>query len=273
MGLRSAVEIVRPRVRGLVSLADLVTLTNLLCGFFAIITLSGDPGGEVFSRYPDHLWVIILIVLGGVADALDGMVARRFGSSALGADLDTLADAVTFVIAPALLLVFIYGTPDEMPLRATLVAGLVVVMGILRLARFNTAHEGEDSLTFEGFPTPVIAGAICALVLIEAPAVYALSVTAVLAMLMMSNISYPKNRYSQRLAIATIAASLFIVGGIVFMPQQLDFFAKGGFVLGALVVAIFPFLLHRKQRSEAAKESADEQDLDTPEETTPEAAT
>jgi CDP-diacylglycerol--serine O-phosphatidyltransferase len=254
MGLRSVLaKAPVPRVRSIISRADLLTLTNLVCGFFAIVTIAGDSGEEVFGRYQDHEWAIGLIILGAVADAFDGMVARKYGSSALGGDLDTLADAVTFVIAPSLLLVDGYGAPGEYPVRAAFVACLVTVMGILRLARFNSDAEGDDSLTFDGLPTPICAAGICALVLIDAPALFGLSASAVLALLMMSKISYPKTRYRQRYALAMMAAGVFIVGGIIFIPEKTDFFARSGFAMAAFFIAIVPFLLSRRKRAERKK--------------------
>jgi CDP-diacylglycerol--serine O-phosphatidyltransferase len=241
------------RVRSIISRADLLTLANLVCGFFAIVTIAGDSGAEVFGRYDDHQWAIGLIVLGGVADAFDGMVARKYGSSALGGDLDTLADTVTFVIAPSLLLVDSYGAPGEYPVRAALVACLVTVMGVLRLARFNAKSEEGDSLTFDGLPTPICAAGICAIVLIDAPASIGLSASAVLALLMMSHIAYPKTRYRQRYALAMMAAGVFIVAGIIFIPAQTDFFARSGFALAAFFIAIVPFLLSRRKRAARRK--------------------
>jgi CDP-diacylglycerol--serine O-phosphatidyltransferase len=258
MGISSAIaKVKRRRVNSIISRADILTLANMVCGFFAIVTIAGDSGAEVFGRFPDHEWAIGLIILGGVADALDGIVARKYGSSDLGGDLDTLADLVTFVIAPSLLLVDSYGAPGEYPVRAGLVATLVVVMGVLRLARFNSDTGDSDSLTFDGLPTPICAGGICAIVLIDAPALFGLSASAVLGLLMMSKIAYPKTRYRQRFALGMIAAAVFIVGGILFIPANTDFFVKSGFALAAFFIAIVPLLLTRSLRAGKAAVAAE----------------
>jgi CDP-diacylglycerol--serine O-phosphatidyltransferase len=251
MGILAALKKTKTaRVNSIISRADLLTLTNMICGFFAIITIAGDSGAEVFGRFPDHEWAIGLIILGGMADALDGIVARKYGSSALGGDLDTLADMVTFVIAPSLLLMDNYGGPGEYPVRTALVATLVTVMGVLRLARFNSDESGGNSLTFDGLPTPLCAAGICAIVLVDAPALFGLSASAVLALLMMSKIAYPKTRYRQRFAITMVAAAVFIVAGILLIPTNAAFLARSGFALIAFLIAIVPLLLNRRLKIE-----------------------
>ena len=251
MGIRAALKKTKTgRVNSIISRADLLTLINMICGFFAIVTIAGDSGAEVFGRYPDYEWAIGLIILGGLADALDGIVARKYGSSALGGGLDTLADMVTFVIAPSLLLMDNYGGPGEFPVRAALVATLVAVMGVLRLARFNSDVSSEKSLTFEGLPTPLCAAGICAIVLVDAPALFGLSASAVLALLMVSKIAYPKTRYRQRFAITMVAAAVFIVAGILLIPSNAAFLARSGFALIAFFIAIVPLLLNRRLKIE-----------------------
>lgn len=116
---------------------NFLTLCNLFCGIGAIYLLE------------DFNYAALLIITGGFFDVLDGGVARALKvTSSIGKDLDSLADLVTFGLAPALL--YIELPHDGFPwllLPAFLIAG----GSALRLAVFN---QKPSSLTFEGLPTP-----------------------------------------------------------------------------------------------------------------------
>ena len=118
-------------------LPNFLTLCNLFCGIGAIYFVE------------DFNTAALLILLGGIFDVFDGAVARSLKvSSNIGKDLDSLADLVTFGVAPALL--FINIPHDGLPwllIPAFLIAG----GSALRLAIFN---QKPSSLTFEGLPTP-----------------------------------------------------------------------------------------------------------------------
>lgn len=254
-----------PRIRSVISPADLFTLTNALMGFLAIVTLASDPAIEAFGKYDDVLFAAVLIGIGMLADALDGIVARKWGSSSLGGDLDTLADATTFVIAPAFLVVHVYGRAADagffadqigFPTRAVLVAGLVVLMGLLRLARFNANPVEGENTTFQGLPTPGCAAGVVVIVLAGVPTQWALAAIALLALLMMSNVAYPKSRGSiVKVALTMVAAGAFIIGGILLIPERSGFFIMLAFVLAGFVIAVSPFLLRIRQAREARRES------------------
>ena len=121
-----------------------------------------------------------LIFLGMVFDALDGRVARlTHSTSELGEQLDSMADMVTFGVAPAFIAVqlvgagvpYISGDADHLFGRATLVIGCVyVACAALRLARFTVEarakHAAQPNL-FKGLPSPGAAGAIAALALLH----------------------------------------------------------------------------------------------------------
>jgi len=134
-------------------LADLLTLGNAACGTLAIfMCLKGLDHHE-----PGYLWTAFgLIPVSLVLDVMDGFVARwRRKSSYLGADLDSLADIVSFGVAPA---VFGY----TLGLRGgwdVVVLVLFVTAGIARLARYNATLEelgGETGKVpyYEGLPIP-----------------------------------------------------------------------------------------------------------------------
>lgn len=162
--------------------ANLLTVGNGVCGFAAIALLlrasiPADAGGteppvlspETLGLFAGAAW---LMLLGMVFDVFDGKVARLAGASnPLGAQLDSLADLVTFGLAPALLMVRLAeAAAPAVPWwqRAVWFFSLAYFLGaLLRLARFTAeqdADEGEHE-AFKGLPTPGAAGCVASLVI------------------------------------------------------------------------------------------------------------
>ena len=268
-----------PRIRSVISAADLFTLTNGLAGFLAIAVLTRAvvlyeppffPGlANVFpglapSEDDRFLLAAILITLGGICDALDGIVARKFGGSNLGGDLDTLSDTITFVLTPAFMVFTYYGDPHTF--QALLAAGLVLVMGMLRLARFN-ANPAESSTTvFQGLPTPWSAVTIALLILARIPYNFALPLIVIIAFLNMSNVAYPKSRGRAVIfALLMAAAALTTVVVILFFPENQRRVLQGSFTFVILAVALLPLLYSRGRRERrAARKAAGERTRQPP---------
>jgi CDP-diacylglycerol--serine O-phosphatidyltransferase len=173
--------------RGASILPSLFTVGNLFLGFWAVVkTLNGELG----EAAPLIGWAILL-------DMLDGRIARLTGtSSEFGGELDSLADVVSFGVAPALL-AYSWGFADSIPRAGWLAAFLFVTCGALRLARFNVQRHAVDGRYFVGLPIPAAAGQLAALVhflpaAIETRplAVVVLAVTVTLAFLMVSTLRY-----------------------------------------------------------------------------------
>jgi CDP-diacylglycerol--serine O-phosphatidyltransferase len=139
----------RPRVRrGVALLPSLFTMGNMFCGYACIIySLRGD-----FESAAPFIGVSIVL------DMLDGRIARLTGtSSEFGLQLDSLADAISFGVAPAIM-TYAWGL---MPLgRIGMFSGfLFVSAAVLRLARFNVqSAAGGDKRYFVGMPSPAAAG-------------------------------------------------------------------------------------------------------------------
>ncbi len=152
--LRQRRRIVRGRIPQ-AAVPSAFTLGNLLSGFFSLVYAS--EGNLEFAAW--------LIVVAGLFDLLDGMVARLAGtSSAFGVELDSLCDVVSFGAAPSFL-IYQFGL-DRMGLFGVLVASLPVLCGAVRLARFNTHTDvGEKKDYFIGLPIPAQAGMIVAFIL------------------------------------------------------------------------------------------------------------
>ena len=157
-------------------LPTMLTLGNAACGFGAITfaaklgptDLTVAAGGGLFASNPSMV-AALLVFLGMLFDMLDGSAARLTKqTSEMGAQLDSLCDAVTFGVAPAfLMLQFVTRELTDVsglsfhPRLLWTIAALYTVCAILRLARFNVETEEEDSHEeFSGLPSPAAAGAV-----------------------------------------------------------------------------------------------------------------
>ena len=126
-----------------------LTCCNLICGCMAT--------GAAF--YGNYQWALLMIIIGAVFDFFDGMVARALGvSSNIGKELDSLADMVTFGVAPSSILFYLFtevhypeildSVFDLMPYTSFLMAAF----SALRLAKFNIDERQHQQ--FIGLPTP-----------------------------------------------------------------------------------------------------------------------
>jgi CDP-diacylglycerol--serine O-phosphatidyltransferase len=147
----------------------LLTLGNLVCGFFAIVVASRveKPATPVPADILlDSTNVMIsgwLIFLAMIFDGLDGYVARLSRTTSdFGAQLDSLCDVVTFGVAPGFLLVKMCPYPTYLHNQAMwVIAASYAACAALRLARFNVETSDEDEhLHFSGLPSPAAAAAI-----------------------------------------------------------------------------------------------------------------
>ncbi len=153
-------------------LPNLMTAGNLFCGFAAVLriieaALVMQAGGHVAGLYHEA----VAFILGAcVFDLLDGRLARLGGQeSAFGREFDSLADVVSFGLAPALLVYQI--VLRDFARTGWLIAFVYLLCGALRLARFNCVSaqpRTDDSPAgeFVGFPIPAAAGLIASLTLL-----------------------------------------------------------------------------------------------------------
>jgi len=153
----------RPRLqRAKFALPSMVTLLSIACGFGSIV-ISVD--NATIGSAHDYQLAAVLLVLAGVFDALDGLVARATNTSSdFGMQLDSIADVMNFGCAPAILLYcygfVLSGASDPMLLRMGGVASFFFcACGALRLARFNVNVGRTDPRYFVGMP--ITAGAAC----------------------------------------------------------------------------------------------------------------
>jgi CDP-diacylglycerol--serine O-phosphatidyltransferase len=155
-------------------LPNLMTAGNLFCGFAATLKIlegalaqsAGTEAAEVAAAYNFHV-AIWCILASCIFDALDGRLARLGGNeSPFGREFDSLADVVSFGVAPALMVYRV--VLHEFPRTGWIIASLYLVCGALRLARFNclaAANSVAANKEFKGFPIPAAAGVIASLTL------------------------------------------------------------------------------------------------------------
>lgn len=193
-------------------LPNLLTSASIFSGVFSIINATQH-------NFTNAAWLILLAL---VFDGLDGRVARLTNScSKFGVEFDSLADIVSFGVAPAVLMYLYAGV--EYGRFGVVVMALYVIFGAIRLARFNVMSSSAEPSVFIGVPIPTAAVFISLLVLLfeKYPqlnsGIALLAVTIVVSLLMVSNIRYPSfkkvdmdKKHIRRIFIAITAAFLII---------------------------------------------------------------
>ena len=140
--------------RGVYLLPSILTLGNLSCGFYALVAVYND----------EYMASAIAILLALVFDYLDGGVARMTGATSdIGIELDSLADLVSFGVAPGLLAYVFALKPFGW--IGGLAAFAFTACGAFRLARFNVQTRSLDKRFFVGLPIPAAAAVVAAFVL------------------------------------------------------------------------------------------------------------
>ncbi len=228
----------------LIKLPDLLSVLNALLGFSAILFVLADVSGGVSVSEKAIKNALVLILVAAVVDGLDGMVARNVECSPLGKYLDSLADMLSFGVAPAIVVYallrtyFVYVHASAYAHVTLALCGAYVISGLLRLARFNAKsffrEEKVSSNDFEGFPITgsAIFLASFMLVFIELhlpfyPYSYLLiGLMGILCFLMTSRIRY-RNIRDKRIGIPV---------GIVFFTLFLFYIFSLQFIYPALAV-------------------------------------
>lgn len=216
--MRPETRLLGPHLLGRLGVADCVTAANAAVGFLAVLLVGADVG--LAAR---------LILLGAIADGLDGVVARRFGSSGVGRYLDSLADVAAFCVAPAVLVVHAAGTgiaSTPLAVAALGAAVLYVIAGVVRLGVY-TAYDCGHGYT-EGVPTTLAATVLSAGVLAGVAPLTLIAATAGFAYLMLSGIEYPD-------LFARDALTMGVLQGlVVVVPGALGRLLPGGLLAAAL---------------------------------------
>jgi len=203
-----------------------LTLGNLFFGIFAIIAASRGQ----------FVQAGVFVLLGGACDALDGQVARATNAGTqFGEELDSLVDAITFGLAPGLIMYFAVLNRDNWDWLAVFLFSACAVM---RLARFNIEQAGTAKTYFQGLPSPAAGITLASYYWFSQSWLYNYGaiadlpwhvllrfLMAALAFLMISNIPYPVFPRTGFRSFRAIAGTLLVVGSITLLAtRRLEFF-------------------------------------------------
>ena len=216
-------------------LPNLFTASSIFVGVISIVEAS--KGNFVLAS-----WLILLAL---VFDGLDGRIARMTNTtSQFGVEFDSLADIISFGIAPAMLLYFFIG--HEFGRFGILVSALYVIFGAIRLARFNISTAKTDPNVFIGLPIPTAAVFISMWILLFHKynladyCMVLLFLALGVAMLMVSNFRYPSFKKVQldRPMVFKTMIMLMLVASLLYL------FSAEGFAL-----VIFAYVLYGPLRA------------------------
>ncbi len=248
------------RRRAVYLLPNLMTTASLMLGFWSITQ-------SIQGRWDRAAWGI---VLAGIADMMDGRIARATHStSKFGVEYDSLADLISFGMAPALL-VYSWALAPMGP-RGWILASLFAICAALRLARFNVQQHVEERNRYQGLPSTFAGGmtAVCVWFVgwlgfeppFSPPLGLLITVSFVsLALLMVSSIPYPS---SKSLPISGRQAFTTLVGIVFAIVLLLLYGDPAFFAIGVLYVASGPVLwLLERGRAPRPSEPATEKSGD-----------
>ena len=234
-------------------LPNLMTAGNLFCGFMAIVSCiqarlaeTSSTGSYSGFSAPDHFRHAVWLIFGAAAfDTLDGRLARLGGRESLfGAEFDSLADVISFGMAPALLVIYLVISPTQGIAWSRqvgwLVAFIYLLCAAMRLARFNVItnpllKRGQDlsNKDFVGLPVPAAAATVASVALFliklgeadRTPNLWALALVPLMllvALLMMSTVRYPSGKkvdLQTQTRLRSFVVFLVIVAGVYFYKE------------------------------------------------------
>lgn len=248
--------------KGIYLLPNLMTTTALFAGFYAVIA---GMNGEFEQG-------AIAIFIAMVFDGLDGRVARMTNSSsAFGAEYDSLADMVSFGLAPALL-VYQWALHDYGKL-GWLVAFIFTVGAALRLARFNTQIGTADKRYFQGLPSPAAAAVLAGYIwMVEANAIqtgfepiFATLLTLVVGVMMVSNIRFSSFKdidFKGKVPFVTLLLIVLVFVVITIEPSMILFLVFFGYAVSGPFLTLRLIQQKRSQRKEKRNKPSDGSDTD-----------
>jgi CDP-diacylglycerol--serine O-phosphatidyltransferase len=249
--------------KGIYILPSLLTCGSIGSGYLSILS-------SIDGNFPKAAWFIVLAV---VFDMTDGRVARLTKTtSEFGIQLDSLADLISFGLAPSIMMYqLVLSTMGKVGVA---IAILFVLCGALRLAKFNVhVHEGVTHTSFEGLPTPASAGLLVSFVLSyelldigqslsfktipilmkSMPTFFKAMpvVMVVLSLLMVSNIpyySFKKMKLSRPKTFRLLVLVVLLVFLIVTFPQNIIFILFSLYIASGLIgIGMRYYNAHKKR--------------------------
>jgi CDP-diacylglycerol--serine O-phosphatidyltransferase len=247
----------RSRPRGIYLLPNLFTTGGMFAGFYAIIAAINN----------DFVVAAVAIFVAGVLDGIDGRVARLTGTqSEFGVQYDSLADLVSFGLAPALVM-YLWALVELKTLGNAAgklgwsVAFLYAACAAVRLARFNTQASVVDKKHFIGLASPAAAGMLMAFVWLMNEEGFAgadvawgaLALTAVVALLMVSRIryfSFKQAPASERMPFLLVPTMIGVFVLLAINPPLVLTVVGAVYLASGPLIALFGWM--RRRRAEAS---------------------
>jgi len=258
---------------------NIITAFGLACGLFVIFKVNMvEPGSDLFSVL---LFSVLLLLAAAFADLLDGAVARAIrAESEFGVVFDSLADAISFGVAPSVLLLKSLSLEPGTGLSFYTMLGsmLFSICGVLRLVRYNV-KKGEakgnpeaiaaDKKHFTGLPIPASAlAAVSANLLIFSPffdrffpmphetkAIILSSVMIILGYFMVSRWKFPSAKAlhfrvpSFQLVFLAVILAIFIIYGVLYFFPLMLFLILWCYVVLAWVLSLIRLIAGKKSKT------------------------
>ncbi len=264
-------------------LPNLMTAGNLFCGFMAVVQciqarLAETADNRLYngsSPAEHYKYAVWLIFAAAAFDTLDGRLARMGGRESLfGAEFDSLADVISFGVAPALLMIYLIISPTQDPAYewfrniGWFIGFVYLLCAAMRLARFNVItnpllhpKKKDSSKDFVGLPVPAAAATVAATVLfllklseldrsLRSWRLTLPFLMLLVAFLMMSTVRYPSGKkvdLQTQTRVRTFVIVLVLIGLVVFYKEIA--------VLGICLGYIFFGLVRHLRRGRPGVES------------------
>lgn len=241
------------RPAGIYILPSMLTAMGMFSGFYSILISTKNIGNELADFY----FAGVAILIAGFLDGLDGRMARLMkAESEFGVQFDSIADIVSFGVAPAVLL-YACGL-HEFDRYGIATAFLFVACAGIRLARFNVlTAQGTEKKYFKGLASPLAAGGLSLLVMILHPYDYAVSLWVIggagilFSILMVSNIrfrSFKKLEAARRRRSQIFILVVFLIWLIFSFQEHALFGIFIVYVVWGLLEELY--LFRRRRRSD-----------------------
>jgi CDP-diacylglycerol---serine O-phosphatidyltransferase len=258
---------------------NIITAFALSCGLFVIFKVNMvEPGSGLF-----HVLNVsaLLLLVAAFADLLDGAVARAIGGeSEFGVIFDSLADAVSFGVAPSVLLLKVLSLEPGTGLSFYAMLGCMLysICGVLRLVRFNVkkseAKGNAEEIAaqkkhFTGLPIPASAlAAVSANLLLSSPfmerffplsqetkAIFLSSIMIVLGYFMVSRWKFPSSKVlhfrvpSFQLVFLAVILAIFVIYGVLYFLPVMLAVVTWGYILLAWVLSLIRLIAGKKSKT------------------------
>jgi CDP-diacylglycerol--serine O-phosphatidyltransferase len=258
-------------------LPNLLTAGNMFCGFLALTKIvEANPDAANFNdAIRDSLYLILLAC---IFDLFDGRVARMGGrESPFGREFDSLADVISFGVAPAFLVhrILLKGIFANYPQVGWFIASIYVICGAFRLARFNclAAMAGTGGgKEFLGFPIPAAAGLVASItyfILWMQEREFAAgawryilpAIMVFLSLMMVSEVKYPTFKsldFRAKRTFSKMVVIVVLIGFVVILREKILPVVLPLFFISYLIYGFIRPRISRKMRQEIEEEDEDE---------------